>query len=573
MGTTNEGIQETDSDDCGKPGSRVSRTRDHDRGLSRFGRARNTLNRVPESAIIAIVYLSAHGLMALNRGLFWDDWWGYRLSRSTFARFQKHAGGSIWPAEIYEWINSGQVSVWITRALCTALILVSLLAFAEILKSVRPMNRQDRLLTVLVAATFPVFAARVPIINATYIWSLCLFMVAWWLADRWADSKQLWLATIAVVLFFLSFWTASLLVFYSLVLLFLLYRRSSSEGVKVPDLIGFAKDTWLFLVPALLYVVVKVLVPAPSGQYEGYNAVNPDSFFKALLTTPTVGLLESFFKPIQLAATSAGLYTVFVLAVLVLLIAPYELRRTSHLRTDVALLGIGYLAFCVAVFPYAAVGKMPTLNGFDSRHQLLVPFGAGVMVVYLVRIAFGRVKYGGWMGLAVILVVIAGSVSADLRMELEYFREMYKTDSIVRHVGRIPQFKTGTAFMFDDRTTDLDVSGRGTWRFYEYTGIFYRVFGDETRFGGDPAGWGSFTAAENAARQGRGASFRSPEYKLSQYDIRDPQYLVVVERGEPDLRQSTVLARLIWLELADRAAFEREVSGVVTLKVSDYAAP
>ncbi len=535
--------------------------------------ARRALARVPDAVIITMVYLAGHGLMPLNRGLYWDDWWSYQQSRADFLRFFRESGGSIWPVEITVLMNQSMSSIWATRAICTALLLLTFLAFAAVLKSVRPIDRQDRLLTVIVAVSFPVFAARVPLADAAYVISLSLFMVAWWLAARWADSKSVWLAVAAGVLFMLSYRTPSLFVFYLLVLLFLLYRYMEDDHPAMSAVIGFAKEAWVFLLTPAVFVLWKVVQPTPFGKYQGYNQITPESLSRAVLAVPTVAVAESFLKPIALALTSLGPYAALVFAVLLVLIAPRERPRQRAARTDLALLGVGFMAFCVGVFPYVAVGKMPTLEGFESRHQLLVPFGAGLMVVYAVRLFTRRFKRGRWIGLVLILVVVAGSVAADVGKEIEYFREMYKTDAIIAQVRELPQFRTGTAFVFDDRAQDLDVSGRGFWRFYEYSGIFFHVFGDQTRFGADSAGWRSLAEKERAAQQGRGESYLNEAYKLSQFRMRDPQHLVVVTPGKPDLLRPEVMARLIWLELTDTSRFEQEVSRAVELTVSPYPSP
>lgn len=243
-----------------------------------------------------------------------------------------------------------------------------------------------------------------------------------------------------------------------------------------------------------------------------------------------------------------------------------------RVRVGLASFGVGCMAFFLGVLPYVAVGKVPVLTGFESRHQLLVPFGAAVMLVSAVRLALGRFRHGEWMGLAVILVFVAGSISADIGSTLSYYREMYKTDSFLLHVREQPEFKSGTAFMIDDRTPELNVSGRGPMRFYEYSGMFASVFDEETRFGADEAGWRAFEELERASRA-RGASYLSRQYKLGGYVVRKPQYVVTITRGSLNVSRNDTVIRLAWLQLTNHAAFEQVVERAVDVRVSPYPAP
>jgi len=150
---------------------------------------------------------------------------------------------------------------------------------------------------------------------------------------------------------------------------------------------------------------------------------------------------------------------------------------TGPTRDSWWLLAAGIVFFVAGVFAYLAVGKIPSAEDWDSRHQLLTPLGASFMLVSLPRLVL---KARGQNLVSALLVVLftAGAISTWI----DFQRDWYKQVALIENFRITPEIENGTHFLIDDRTTDLDANGR-RYRSYEYSGLFQAAFGDLNRLG------------------------------------------------------------------------------------------
>lgn len=78
---------------------------------------------------------------------------------------------------------------------------------------------------------------------------------------------------------------------------------------------------------------------------------------------------------------------------------------------NVVLILVGIAAFGLAVLPYLVVGKMPALGDWDSRHQILVPLGASLMLVGLVTLLHQRLRMPRAIATATLVLLAAASIT------------------------------------------------------------------------------------------------------------------------------------------------------------------
>ena len=503
--------------------------------------------------------------MLLNRGLFWDDWIYFRQPHALLATLGRELG-STWPGAT-SWLPYGSwFSIWATRAVMFACFLGVALLVLRLSRRLPFFDFGTRIAFASLVAVFPAIAARDSISTFIYPISLLLFMAGWALLDHSIDAKgwRSWVPrVVALVLFFLSFRTASLVVFYAAVIVWVFWRcgvtwRRLREAVSI-----VLRHADVVILP-LVFWAFRSFDAVPSGFYENYNIVTGKSLMAAPLLVPRAlwQSLVGAFTRMPGTAWWPVVLAVAVVAAFALWKSGVERPPFSSRRRAVAAwlwaAGVGLLLVVLGVFPYLAVGKVPGFGDFNSRHQLLVPFGAALIVVGLVRALTdgARLPRAVSVGIfAVLIALCAGTVAGD---HVAYEREWYKQLGMIEAFQRAPQMQTGLAFEFDDRTKRLNAADRVRRRFYEYAGLFEQAFGTHDRFGVDKADF---------ARHGMGyyTPMFTPAFKSEACGPTPPQYLVTIERGSVDLSSPRVLARMLWNEWTGSPSFSGDIAKTVRL--------
>ena len=117
--------------------------------------------------------------------------------------------------------------------------------------------------------------------------------------------------------------------------------------------------------------------------------------------------------------------------------------------------------------------------------------------------------------------------------------------------------KNNCSFLFDDKTTNLNVSNR-TYMFFEYTGLMKLVFGNERRFGTSYY-QSDFIDEKHKVFIPYGA------YSCREYKIQGPQYKVVIDHGEYQLGNLRAL-KLILIEFINPAEFKKLIKNIIKLE-------
>jgi hypothetical protein len=297
----------------------------------------------------------------------------------------------------------------------------------------------------------PLVAARHVLSVQHYAVSCALFFIAWFLLVRRIPPKRSSLVA-SCILFAISFITQSLLVFYLVPIVHLWHQTKVHLGLTVR---AFILRYWPILTLPAVWFSIKTTLFEPYGQYAGYNELT-----QASLAGPTVLLLLTML-PIVGVHILAG-------------------RLSAPARSILQPAGAGLALISLAVYPYVVVGQHPPYEEWLSRHELLMPLGAALIVLAGCRIV-GSVlgpDLARLFGLAAIgvAIVVSGSISAS------YFVDWQKQQNLVVALRATPTIAAASTIVFEDETRDVNIFGRA-YRFYEWNGLMTRAFGDETRFG------------------------------------------------------------------------------------------
>jgi hypothetical protein len=416
----------------------------------------------------------------------------------------------------------------------------------------------DALVAGLTFAVLPVNYARIALADLMYGLSLLAFLAATWLLVRFIEDGGRGRRLAALALYLFSFYTASLLVLYlvPVALAAVLLFRSSSRGSILSLAIRHAD----FLALPIVYWLLKVAFFTPFGAYAGYNDLSPGGFLevpRAMLALPSQVLLEPLTRAVSVAGL-AGVIAGIALAVW-LLRRSREAERQRLLPTPVLAL-IGVAIVVLGVFPYLAVGLVPAIWDWTSRHQVLVPLGVSLLAAAAARGVGGLGPVGRAAGVGVVGLLVGISAVADARTLIAYQVDWFKQQALIEAVRTSPELQAARHIRVVDSATAFNAMRR-TYRFYELNGMFHEATGNTRRL---------VAVAGKEPPPGLIPLFIArPAYQMGEY-VPTPVDLELRVSLADDPGGFNVL-RLVVLEAVGSPSFETEVSKLIDVRATPVA--
>jgi hypothetical protein len=292
-----------------------------------------------------------------------------------------------------------------------------------------------------------------------------------------------------------SYTTQSLLVFVVVPLAHLFVREVPPSSWSASTLLGWALRRWYLLASPVAFFVVKTSAFPPHGEYAGYNAIDPTSI-----------------------VTAAAYVVVAVVAFALVVVAAPRLPRPAA-RSGPLLLG-GAVLVALAILPYLAAGHVPRFYEWNSRHQLLVPFGGALIGVGVVRLV--RELSGVATAAFVAAALAASCILFSLHLSVSFAVDWAKQREVIAALAASDEVADHETFVYRDHVLGQNANGR-TWRPYEFNGFLAEATGDETRAAVRPAGLAALPTHEQ----------RAPRYRASQYEFdRDAPVIVIDIDGD-----------------------------------------
>ena len=518
-------------------------------------------------SFLTLVYTLAHGLMLFNRGVYWDDWVLYNMDKVLIIDTFKQAG-AFWVGYLHVFVSGGGVTAY--RVVSFTSYLLAAWCLYAVLKGLN-VDRYSRLFVVIFFAIYPVNNGRIAMINMPSAICYALFFGGFLMTALSVQRRSYWRRIAALALLFASFSLNSLLVFYLIVIFYIMYRER-----PVPmSILG-----WLRLLPRyadyvllpILFWIVKVTYMVPYGLYAGYNQVKTDGLKHAITETfrifdtsflavidKSVGCV--FFSPLFVKISSIWWFLPFAcaaLAVFVLFSCKKYLKKVDRKTYETLwLFLLGAFVLYLAAFPYVVVGIIPELGDWASRHQVLIPLGASVMLVYGVKLLNRHWGFSFPIYLSFMLLFIHTTVIDQISFQ----RDWYKQLSIMENMRKSSIIINNTSFLFRDDTRDLNFNSR-IYRFYEYTGLMKEVYKNERRFGVESV---TYTGSIQGNIQGYKECLTAA-YNMGDFIPQEPDTLIIISRGATRLDTTDVL-KLMWWERSDKGKFYCAIFDIVRLEV------
>jgi len=498
-------------------------------------------NNIRDISLICIVYTFCHGLSLLNTGLFWDEWIYAMLDKTAINTHFIQLGNPLVGDYLYL-IFSLPYGITIFRLITFFSFLIATLALYGILKSFKNIHRDTIVILCILFAIIPVNFARISI--STNLYAICygLFFLAWYVLTKYLETRKLHFRICALLLFFISFLTQSLLFFFLIPVVFIAYWfREDIHSIK--SLIRFYARYVDFLILPLVFFGLKNIFWKPFALYDGYTKLSVQNFisiptnfiYSSRLTAGYI--IEKISQFIRSPLESHILEFVFF-CILFLIILYFISRRdiltAGNVKNYLLLIFTGFGIFLIGMFPYLAVGNIPNYYTWESRNQLLLPLGTSIILFYTISLLSKKLSLSKKTVQIIFSLLISGFIIINVGSYLDYQGDSFKQESLLMHFNKSDIMRNYSTFLFNDTTTRLNGNQRSV-AFYEYTGMMKYVFKNDIRLGS------SLYEFQIHAKNNMSYFKGSELWNYQNYSFHDPQYIITIRQGTTSLDRTSIL--------------------------------
>lgn len=453
----------------------------------------HTKLRKLEILFLGVLYVVSFSLMLFNNGVFWDDWILYTADKASVANTFRQAG-SPFTSYYHNFLLSYGHDVFLYRIIVFFAYLISGIFVYKVLSRIKEVTSEAIFFIVAIFMVLPVNSARIAIIDSMYAIYYFSFFMAFWLLSVAVSRNSRILYFFSLLFFLFSFNALSFLVyFFATAIPYIFYLQFGfSKQNLYSNIKQYFVENWYLLALPFVFFVFKSYFWRPFGNYDGYNTIDVEKIF--LATSHLI--YDKYFFVLLLATT-------FLLAV-------YVYIKNRNLQKDILFCALGIVLFFAGIFPYLAVGKFPTFEDWNSRHQLLMPLGVAFLIFYFVNILSSAFAKNRQKLKQIALVFILGFFTyKNISYYIDFQRDYYAQMSLMKNFRSNPIFREGHTFIFYDAAKPW-ANGR-TLRFYEFSAMFHYIFGDQTRIG--------LLSQNQDQLLTYVTKYRTPENSLKDFDI------------------------------------------------------
>lgn len=449
---------------------------------------------------IIIANIFAHGFLLLLTGTFWDDWlYIYHNTNTLWTQFLEAGIPSraiiiqaVWkiPNYGFRWVVFG------------IFVVISIL-FYFILRRLSFFDDRSCLLIPLLFVVIPLNDCRVILCDVPYTIGLLAFFIGFYLLTLWFENRNAGLRFLTLIFFTISFTVNSLLVFYSLVYLFIYVKECERQKHLLRPLRKFFYYMDFLFLPFLFYFAKQRLFPV-HGLYENYNKVSLSGMIYALFKLPLgacrqlLAVWNEFFNwlPFSWSWVAKAMFLIVIVVGVISAIVDnagmiyYKDRqfsksmigriftecKASLIVKDLIGILLGGLIFCMGMFPYTVIrggGSVLVTDGVGSRDTMLLPIGMA-MIIYFAFSIFLSVKKVAIIYWAMLL---AFGICAFNFHYLDYQRDFYWQETLTEKFRQHTELSDKSNLLF---LTDDD-NGCDCTRFYSLNGNAALAYQNEKR--------------------------------------------------------------------------------------------
>ena len=502
------------------------------------------------------LYFIANILLLLNvDGLYWDDWAVYKQEPGTlallFGQIQHGIKGDffVYFSHLWNGIYGFRIFLFFST------FLMGLLVYG-ILKNIKELDKSSLFFITAFFLTIPVNSAKILIAVVPFVFPVFLFYSAFYFLTLYLKSPNLIVRVGILALFFVSFSTNSLLVFYFSIFIYLYYFHFNFSYDAILNKSQFLlKRYWDFWLLPFVYFILKAIYLKPYGLYEGYNAVSsnlPKAFITVLRNVD-----NSLFKVIV-----ESLYSITSVWVIILVLIYFIIKRSKYageVRHKKIFFILGAVLFFLAVFPYAMVGKNAELDSLESRFQLLTPLGLAFIYYFGIRWVGSALELKEKVILALMWLLLFSFIGKNVSYQYKEHIDWFYSVSIRENIKDNDLIRQHTTFIVNNNITNILLYKRDM-SFYELNGIMKSAFGDEKRLA---MLYDDYTKnIQNIAKMKI-----HKQYNFSQWDMERPLFITISYNYKVNSGRYEYL-RMIYLNIIDHRKFLQMAKKLTTITVN-----
>jgi hypothetical protein len=440
-------------------------------------------------AIITAIALVVHGLLLLDTGIYFDDWviYTYVVEKDWLLLQSMVRDRGIAPVEQHYWWMFRDLPVFAFKFAVFAMIVAQAWLATLLGRTATFLSRQESLLVAFVVVCYSGFQTWVLFCTSHYVFFYVLFLIGALLAFS-AEGHQGWRhwgrRLLALALFATSYGLNSLLALTILLWGLLLLYVKKLHGLTWARLMATYLPGRLdyVIVPVVYWIAVRRFIPV-QGLLEGYNQFLTSPL--AIATGLQQFVSNAVVMPLRNGLLLLATHPIVIGAALLIAISLWRLGKRSaelHPTGAVRVVAIGVLWMASAMFAYAVVGKPAAAAGWGTRHALLMAFPLGVTMVGLGRIVSSHASHLSFAGVAAVVVLASGMALSTISIHVELQARAVKDRSVMQQLVAMPLARESSVFWVHDM---LPQPFGESYRFFEWTGMFERAFGDQRRIGLD----------------------------------------------------------------------------------------
>ncbi len=425
----------------------------------------------PSMGFIFVAFLLTNSVALLDLGIFWDDWSIYNASENSI-RTQFDGTGLLYLARFHMILQQTSEPALMYNIVTFVLEAMSILMLYRTFSALG-FARSFFSWLILFFAVMPFYSANNTMICLPYDLHLCLFYLGFLCLVLDSNLPRNWLRSTALLSFILSFLINSLLVYYLIPMAVLYYLqdrvpiRSYRKLLDPRRVLYFIRMNIDYIAVPVVFIFIKMKWLKPTGIFAdmNYNQVSGRLLLTSLLKcfiaikTSFIGLFSSVMQSF-LDASYIGIFGLLVGMVFLYFFLkknqPSGQMQTIKRKRWNQTFVLGLVIFLIGAYPYFVVLKTPLMEGFESRHQLLLPLGASMMVVSLIHVCM-RISL---VKMTLLLTVIAMMVTS-IRFDFQYCKSWFKQESMIHEIriNPIRQMANTYIFLDDFQTWNVDEEG------------------------------------------------------------------------------------------------------------------
>ncbi len=521
---------------------------------------------------IALFYFFGNFTLLINNGIYWDDWTIFGSSFKTLM-IQFNGNGIPFFGYLHSFLLQSKYAIINYHALTFILQLSTGYVLWRIFKLLKVSHTFSYWIVLLFTIT-PYYAAKNTLICFPYtVTNFLFFLASLWMLIA-IKNKSIIYRIMSLFLFLLSFLTNSFVVFYIVPYLILyissneiLINKISFKEIKNQIKLKELFKTIDFLSLPFVFFIIKLIFFQTSGLYAEtkYNELKFSSILKIpnyLIKTIQESFFGLFSNSFSVIYNNIGF---MYLIIILFFIVKYFFKRINFNKNNSQnskpnrFIIIGFILFLLATLPYGLVGKIPSFQGYETRHQLLLPIGISLFIVGLTYKIFKKDYFNNIMFSITTLFIIF-----TLSQNFQYLKGWLKQESFYMNIKTNKKIKDNNSFIVLDYTKELNATSRDL-AFYNLNGIAKKAFGTQTRF--------LCEHDEYILRFNQWEMLfeEAEKFNLKDYKLSEPNYVIKINKGEYNLNNLNTLKLLLY-KILDQDKYSKKLNDILTIKVGNYDA-